>query len=115
MSPKTTRSANKVPPKKNSTPTARPAKSAAGGRSRKAAEAETPLPTGSKQSQLIALLKAPAGATIEQMRALTGWQAHTVRGAISGVLRRRLGLSVMCAAAVGDSARIYRIVERMGA
>lgn len=114
MSRKTTRSSNKVPPKTHSTPPARSAKSAAVSRSRKAA-AETAPPTGSKQSRLIALLKAPAGATIEQMMALTGWRAHTLRGTISGVLRKRLGLSVMCAAALGDNTRIYRIVDRMGA
>lgn len=63
----------------------------------------------SKQSRLIATLRAKPGATIEQMMTITGWQAHTVRGAISGVLRKRLGLNVVCATAEGDGARIYRI------
>jgi hypothetical protein len=44
------------------------------------------------------------------MTALTGWQAHTVRGTISGVLRKKLQLNVTCAAE-GDGARVYRIVE----
>jgi hypothetical protein len=64
----------------------------------------------SKQSRLIALLRAAPGATIEQMMKLTGWQAHTVRGAISGVLRKRLGLNVACAAAAPGEASVYRIV-----
>jgi hypothetical protein len=73
-----------------------------------------PLPVGptaaSKQARLICLLRASSGATLEQMMALTGWQAHTVRGAISGVLRKRLGLNVVCDSGSGSGARCYRIV-----
>src|SRR5579864_3111018 len=50
--------------------------------------------SGSKQSTLIALLVRPAGATVEEMAKATGWQNHSVLGAISGVLRKRLGLTV---------------------
>jgi Protein of unknown function (DUF3489) len=64
----------------------------------------------SKQARLIALLQSDPGATIGQMRSLTGWQAHTVRGTISGALRKRLGLNVVCNALTEDGARIYRIV-----
>ena len=53
------------------------------------------------------MLRAQPGATIEQMTALTGWQPHTVRGTISGVLRKRLGLNVACAAESGVG--VYRI------
>jgi hypothetical protein len=68
-----------------------------------------PAVAGSKQSQLIALLQRPAGGTLEQMTSLTGWQPHSVRGVISGVLRKRLGLNVT--SEVQDSgSRIYRIV-----
>jgi hypothetical protein len=70
--------------------------------------AAAPKPTASKQSQLIALMKAPAGATIEQLTSATGWQPHTVRGAISGSLRKRLGLTVVCAGIAGS--RVYSIV-----
>jgi hypothetical protein len=59
---------------------------------------------------LVSLLRVSSGATLEQMMALTGWQAHTVRGAISGVLRKRLGLNVVCEGASGSGARCYRIV-----
>ncbi len=62
-----------------------------------------------KQSQLIALLRSAAGATLAQMMALTGWQPHTVRGMLSGSLRKRLGLNVQ-SQVVGDE-RVYRIVE----
>lgn len=63
----------------------------------------------SKQCQLIEMLRSSSGATIAQMIAATGWQAHTVRGTVSGSLRKRMGLNVVCAAE-GD-ARVYRIVE----
>ena len=41
-----------------------------------------------------ALLKRPAGATVEQIAATTGWQHHTIRGPISGALKKKLGLAV---------------------
>lgn len=68
-------------------------------------------PRDSKQGQLIASLRPAAGVTIGQMMALTGWQAHTVRGAISGVLRKKLGLNVSCERSPKGGERLYRIVE----
>lgn len=75
---------------------------------RTAAPAPHQPPGANKQARLIALLGAAPGATIEQMVKLTGWQAHTVRGTISGVLRKRLGLQVVCGGGAGS--RVYRIV-----
>jgi Protein of unknown function (DUF3489) len=49
---------------------------------------------GTKQALMIELLKRPEGATIEQIAAATGWQHHTIRGAISGALKKKLGLTV---------------------
>jgi Protein of unknown function (DUF3489) len=49
---------------------------------------------GTKQALMIDLLKRPEGATVEQVAAATGWQHHTIRGAISGALKKRLGLTV---------------------
>ena len=66
-------------------------------------------PPGSKQSQLLAMLRSPTGATIEQMTGATGWQAHSVRGVISGVLRKRLNLDVVCTPDPAGGARIYRV------
>ncbi len=63
---------------------------------------------GTKQAKLIALLKAPEGATMENLIAATGWQAHTLRGAISGALGNKLGLTVTSAKEEGR-ARVYRI------
>jgi hypothetical protein len=61
----------------------------------KAAPAEKPtLRVGTKQAQMIEMLKRPEGATVEQIAAATGWQHHTIRGAISGALKKKLGLAV---------------------
>src|ERR671919_186394 len=49
---------------------------------------------GTKQALMIELLKRPEGATVEQIAAATGWQHHTIRGAISGALKKKLGLNV---------------------
>ena len=61
----------------------------------------------SKQAQLIAMLRRKQGATIAQIVEATGWQAHTVRGAFAGALRKRLGLSVSSDKV--DGVRVYRI------
>jgi len=63
---------------------------------------------GTKQAALIAMLRAPDGATIEEITAATGWQAHTVRGAIAGALKKKLGLDVTSEKVEGRG-RIYRI------
>ena len=60
-----------------------------------------------KQSQLITLLS--TGASMAQMIKLTGWQSHTVRGMLSGSLRKRLGLNVQHQ--MEEGVRVYRIVE----
>jgi hypothetical protein len=61
----------------------------------KAALSDKPTPrAGTKQAQMIELLKRPEGATVEQIAAATGWQHHTIRGAISGALKKKLGLTV---------------------
>jgi len=62
----------------------------------------------SKQAQVIAMLKRPEGATIAQICAATGWQAHTVRGTFSGAFRKKLGLEITSSKEQG-SERIYTI------
>jgi predicted ArsR family transcriptional regulator len=59
------------------------------------ARAQKPTPGAcTKQALMMELLKRPEGATVEQIAAATGWQHHTIRGAISGALRKKLGLTV---------------------
>ena len=67
----------------------------------------TPRP-GTKQAMLISLLQAPEGATIEAMITATCWKPHTLRGAMSGALGKKLGL-IVTSAKEGDGARVYRI------
>jgi len=62
----------------------------------------------SKQAQLIEILKGPDGATIEEIVKKFDWQAHTVRGAIAGALKKRLGLNVISEKQDGRG-RVYRI------
>ena len=55
----------------------------------------TPTPrTNTKQAQIIALLQQPGGASIKEIVAVTGWLPHSIRGLISGGLKKKLGLPV---------------------
>ena len=75
---------------------------------------------GTKQALMIDMLKRPEGATVEQIAAATGWQHHTIRGAISGALKKKLGLTVEAIrirevgpnkTGAKGSSTTYRIVE----
>lgn len=50
---------------------------------------------GTKQALLIEMLQRPDGASIAEIVAATSWQPHTVRGTISGALKKKLGLSII--------------------
>ena len=63
---------------------------------------------GTKQAQLIAMLQAPEGVTIAEIAEATGWQAHSIRGAISGSLKKKLGLEVT-SEKVDGRGRVYRL------
>ena len=72
-----------------------------------APKARTPR-AGTKQATLIEMLRAKDGATIDEIVAATGWQPHTVRGAMSGALKKKLGLEVTSEKVVGRG-RVYRL------
>ena len=74
-----------------------------------APKARTPR-EGTKQATLIAMLRAPDGATIEEITAATGWQSHTIRGALAGALKKKLGLDVTSEKVEGRG-RIYRLPD----
>ena len=65
---------------------------------------------GSKQSRVIAMLQSPAGATIAAMMKATGWQQHSVRGFLAGVVRKRLKLKL--GSKKLDGIRVYQIAGR---
>jgi hypothetical protein len=64
---------------------------------------------GSKQSRVIAMLQSPAGATIVAMMKATGWQQHSVRGFLAGVVRKRLKLKL--GSKKVDDQRVYQITS----
>jgi hypothetical protein len=82
------------------------------------AGAETPVtepapePTrrrsGTKQEALIAMLRAEGGATIEEIAVALEWRAHTVRGAMAGALKKKLGLTIS-SEKVEERGRTYKI------
>jgi len=59
---------------------------------------------------LITLLRRADGATVDEVVKALGWQPHTVRGAISGALRKKLSLRIESEKAEGRG-RVYRIVD----
>ena len=61
-----------------------------------------------KLGQLEGMLRRPEGATIGQIAKALDWQLHSVRGAISGSLKKKQGLTVV-AAKIADGERVYRI------
>ena len=63
--------------------------------------------SGSKRSRVIAMLQSPAGATIAAMMKATGWQQHSVRGFLAGVVRKRLKLKL--GSKKVDGTRVYQI------
>jgi Protein of unknown function (DUF3489) len=67
---------------------------------------------GSKQSRVIMMLKSADGTTIAAMMKATGWQQHSVRGFLAGVVRKKLKLKLNSNKV--DGKRIYRVVGRTG-
>ncbi|MEZ5900960.1 MAG: DUF3489 domain-containing protein [Hyphomicrobiaceae bacterium] len=99
-------SANTAPAGATDAPTEEPAPDT---RTETEAAPKTRTPReGTKQATLIAMLRAPDGATIEEIMAATGWQSHTVRGAMAGALKKKLGLEVT-SEKVEDRGRVYKL------
>ena len=73
-----------------------------------AASKPVAIRAGTRQAQIIALLHRPEGASIAEIIEVTGWLAHSVRGLISGGLKKKLGLPVTSAKEVGRGS-VYRI------
>ena len=74
-------------------------------------EAAKPAPRireNSKQAAVIQMLQRLEGATIAQVMAETGWQAHTTRGFFAGAIKKKLGLNLVSEKSEGGD-RIYRV------
>jgi hypothetical protein len=86
----------------------KPGKRAKKPKAAKAAKKEAGPRDGSKTEKVLELLKRPNGATLQQIVTATGWQAHSVRGFLSGTVGKRLGLKVESTKAE-DGARSYSV------
>lgn len=82
--------------------TARP-----GSRKRSARSASRSVAPDTKHARIIAMLRAPTGATIAALMKVTDWQQHSVRGFLAGVVRRKLELNLVSEPT--DKGRVYRI------
>ena len=91
---------------------ARPHEKPASPRPRAAIRTLVPKTTArpdTKHARIIAMLRAPAGATIAAIMTATEWQPHSVRGFLAGVVRKKLGLNLV--AEQTDKGRVYRIKD----
>jgi hypothetical protein len=62
-----------------------------------------------KHTRIIAMLRAPAGATLAAIMIATEWQPHSVRGFLAGIVRKKLGLNLVSEQT--DKGRVYRIKD----
>ena len=76
-------------------------------------EPQSEVKQSSKQGAVIAMLRRPEGATVDEAATAMGWQRHTVRGLFSGTLKKELGLTL--ASAQEERGRVYRIAAPEGA
>jgi Protein of unknown function (DUF3489) len=64
---------------------------------------------GTKHAQVVAMLRDRAGTTIAAIMAATGWQQHSVRGFLAGVVRKKLGLNLV--SEPSGIGRVYRVID----
>lgn len=82
------------------------------GKPQSAARSSSVKPGKSKKDQLIALLSKPNGARVSVLVDRLGWQAHTVRAALSGLRKQGVGITTSKSAKTGEA--VYTIAARPG-
>ena len=97
------RRAHVTPAKPKSGKKATPAKKAP-----KGGKKGGPARDGSKAAKILDLLKRPDGATAKELQKATGWQPHSLRGFLSGTIRKKMGLDVISTKGE-DGERTYSI------
>jgi hypothetical protein len=86
----------------------KPAKQAKVAKNRQQTRSDRATSTPSKQQLCLELLRRPDGARVEELQAATGWQPHSVRGFLSGTVKKKLGLTLISDRA-GNGSRRYRV------
>jgi hypothetical protein len=66
---------------------------------------------GTKTAKILALLRRPTGASLPELRKATGWQPHSVRGFLSGAVKKKMGLHIDSVAR-DDGDRAYRVASK---
>jgi len=90
---------------------ATPTRTGRQGRPQRGTDGDEPaIRAGTKQAQVIDLLRRGEGATIEELAKATGWQHHSIRGVIAGALKKKLGFAIT-SQKVESGGRRYRIAE----
>ena len=83
-------------------------KAKAGKKAPKAAKKAAGARDGSKAAKVLELLKRPDGTTLAELMKATGWQAHSVRGFLSGTVGKKLGFTIASSKA-DDGERTYSV------
>ncbi len=77
---------------------------------KRVSKARTKFRDGSKSAKIIELLRRSGGATIQELGKVTGWQPHSIRGFLSGTLRKKSGFS-LSSFIRKDGTRAYRLAR----
>jgi hypothetical protein len=78
----------------------------------KAVPGESGSRAPTKLTTIVALLQRPGGASMDELTAATGWQSHSIRGAVAGALKKQLRLAVLSEKTAAG--RVYRIPDAGG-